>query len=97
MTAEPDNAGDEPQAATNWTGWHTFWTLLWFAALAGILFGFMSKSPGLTLLSTIASLFPPLVLVWLEWRAKKAKERRRVAAAAASPPRVEESGATPRP
>jgi hypothetical protein len=48
------------------------WTLLWFAALAGILFGFMSKNETVAFASMIASLVPPVALVFLEWQEKQA-------------------------
>ena len=54
-----------------WTIAHSLWTLLWFAALAGILFGFMSKNETIAFVSMIASLVPPVALVFLEWQEKQ--------------------------
>ena len=63
-------------AARHWTVTHSVWTLLWFAALAGILFGFMSKNETVAFASMIASLVPPVALVFLEWQEKQRRRNR---------------------
>jgi len=65
MSSEP------PPPTRNWSVWHTLWTGAWLVSLAGMLYGYLSRNAPVTGASLFASLVPPPVLVFLEWRAKR--------------------------
>lgn len=62
--------------ARNWSVWHSLWTGAWLVSLAGMLYGYQSRNAPITGASLFASLVPPPVLVFLEWRAKQRARRR---------------------
>ena len=59
----------------NWSVWHTLWTGVWLVSLGGMLYGYLSRNAPVTGASLLASLVPPPVLVFLEWRAKQQARR----------------------
>ncbi len=65
----------EPSRTRNWSAWHSLWTGTWLVSLAGMLYGYLSRNALITGASLFASLVPPPVLVFLEWRAKRQARR----------------------
>jgi hypothetical protein len=75
-THDPAPHRDTRPPPLHWSAWHTLWTSVWLCALAGILYGYLSRNETVTGASLFASLVPPPILVFLEWRAKqRARER----------------------
>ena len=73
---DPGALSQRQQRPRLWSGWHTLWTSVWLLALAGMLYGYLSRNAAVTSASLFASLVPPPILVFLEWQAKQRARQR---------------------